>query len=218
MAPRQPQDVSDHESASGAESTSDSASAISEPAHLLNEVSQEAGPGEVEEEFHTDESDASGLSDEAEQGSDEDEENDEDDEDEDDALPPGAPLLPPELLEPLPSPAYSMANPISTPWEQMTPKQKKAQRSRSRQSKQRVWDRVKGDAKGSGVLEAGRVAQIKRGVVSRRDRVVSGRVGKKARPLVSGRQLLLESRKRAVQEEGRELMRPAKRAKTMRKG
>ena len=128
-----------------------------------------------------------------------------------------APLLPLELLKPLPSPAYSLHQSISIPREQMTREQKVAQRNRSRKAKKSVWDRLRQDSEGTGVLEAGKIAQLKRGIVSRVDKVRNGRIKKKAKVKQqgSGRQQLLEDRKRAVEENKSQLMRPAKKQKRM---
>lgn len=128
-----------------------------------------------------------------------------------------APYLPPHLLTSRPDPTQSVQQAIA-PHDQLTRKQKAGQRNRSRQAKKRVWDRLRREAKGSGVLEAGRAAQIKRGVApSTKNRVKSGRVEKvrKREVQASGRQQLLEQRKRAVRQMGSEDKRPAKRAKMM---
>jgi hypothetical protein len=146
---------------------------------------------EQEQEYHT--------STDSQASSDNDEE--EDDIEDDGQRPPSAPLLPPELLRPLPSPAQS---PVVIPYSQMTRKQKRAQRNHSRQAKKAVWEQLREGSGGTGVLEAGQVAQLKRGVgVSESDgqrKVRSGRVEKKKKlkPKFSGRQQLVEERKRAA--------------------
>ncbi|KAK3057376.1 hypothetical protein LTR09_001559 [Extremus antarcticus] len=151
---------------------------------------------DIEQEYHTSDEDASGL----------------EDDDPENVVAYRAPLLPAEVLKPLPSPVLSLQD---IPWERMTRKQKRAQRNQSRQAKKAVWDQLKEDASGTGVLEAGKVAQLKRGVGQPRKRVKSGRVQKsQTKPRVSGRQQLIEQRKRvAAESEGG--MRPAaKKAKT----
>ena len=62
------------------------------------------------------------------------------------------------------------------------------------------------------MLEAGKFAQLKRGIVLRGDKVRNGRIMKKTnvKQRASGRQQLLEDRKRAVKESKSQLMRPAK--------
>lgn len=150
-----------------------------------------------EEEFHTEDSDASegGLDAGAEQ-------DEESDVDADGSAASGIPLLPESLLKQLPQrkpPAPSLAH---IPWDQLTPKQKRARRNNSRKEKKREYDRLREEAQGTGVLEAGKAAQKKRGIVPavKRDRVKSGRVEKKGRDKVrvSGRQQMIEQRKRAV--------------------
>ncbi|KAK5164458.1 uncharacterized protein LTR77_009664 [Saxophila tyrrhenica] len=131
------------------------------------------------------------------------------------SLQPRAPLLPAEVLKPLPSPTRSLQD---IPLERMTRKQKRAERNRSRQAKKAVWDQLRAEAKGSGVLEAGKVAQLKRGAGKSKEKVRSGRVEKaggkktKAKSKVSGRQEMLEDRKRQIRSTGEG--RKGKRAKT----
>jgi hypothetical protein len=154
------------------ESSSESASDESIPA---------APENGFEEEFHT----SSG------------EDNSEDEDREEHLLESTTPLLPPEILKPLPSPAQS---PADIPWGKLSRKEKRAERNRSRQAKKRVWDQLRESSKGTGVLEAGKAAQAKRGVGSGKDRVTTGRIEKKSshKPKTSGRQQLLEHRKRAA--------------------
>lgn len=132
---------------------------------------------------------------------------------------PNIPLLPESLLKALPSAARLAPSLAKIPWDQLTPKQKKARRNNSREMKKRTYDRLLAEAKESGVLEAGKAAQRKRGVVPRvkKDRVRSGRVEKKeaAKVKVSGRQRLMEDRKKAVKAAaGGEKGRVRKRART----
>ena len=202
MAPQMPEDFSDNESISSLESEDDSESATSEPSNVLNQVSQADGVEDMEEEFHTEDSDLS--------NSEEDEQEVEGKELEGRAAVPDPPLLSAELLKPLPSPAFSQQHAVAVPWNQMTSKQKKTQRNRSRQAKKKEWDRLRQETKGAGVLEAGRVAQLKRGVVPSGEKVRNGRVTKTARPQASGRQRLLEQRKTIVGRSQSELARPKK--------
>ncbi|KAK5129953.1 hypothetical protein LTR08_002670 [Meristemomyces frigidus] len=123
-----------------------------------------------EEEFHTDASD------------------EEDNADEDDAPPPPpAPYLPAHLLAQSTQPTPHIARP---PWAQMTPQQKRSQR----RQEYRVQKRVRDGLQASGVVQAQRV--------STQPRLVAGRVGKSrsgnVKREVSGRQILLEERKRAM--------------------
>ncbi|KAK0861201.1 hypothetical protein LTS02_007950 [Friedmanniomyces endolithicus] len=117
---------------------------------------------------------------------------------EDDANPSPAdagPYLPAHLLK-TPLPSTPQLQP--TPFAQLSRKQKKGQRRTNRQLKKRQWDQLRADAQASGVLEAGKAAQVKRGVLRESDRVRSGRVGKKRKVgmEVSGRERMLEERKR----------------------
>lgn len=206
MVPRRPEDMGDHgeedevASSSGEE---DSAfdNSVSEQSDIGSENDQESLEDEQEDlevEYHTEESE-----DEAEEASN------------DNAPTTRAPLLPAELLKPsLPSPAFSLQQPI--PWERMTREQKVAQRNRDRKRKKRVWDRLRRDSEGTGVLEAGKVAQITRGIVGK---VRSGRVVKKVKEKakLSGRQEILEQRKRDVEERGKALMRPVGKGRKQKK-
>lgn len=199
MVPRRPGELSEHGDGPTSGSRDDESESASEASDLLDEeVDMQDG---VEPEYHTEESQ---------------EETDERENDsEHELLDNTAPLLPKELLKPLPSPAFSFQHAVLIPREQMTREQKVAQRNRSRKSKKRVWDRLKRDSEGTGVLEAGKVAQWKRGIIARKDRVASGRVAKKAKvkQQVSGRQQLLEDRKRAVEQSKCQLLRPPKKGR-----
>ncbi|KAK4545208.1 hypothetical protein LTR36_003387 [Oleoguttula mirabilis] len=200
MVPRRPNDTAEHSPSI----TSDEASGT--------DVGDEQEP---EQDFHTEESDISEAEDAPAGLEEEYHTEDSDDEDGDDGEPrQAAPYLPAHLLKPLPSLAHSAQQAVSIPWAQMTRPQKEAQRSRSRQAKRRVYDRLRQDTKGSGVLQAGRAAQVKRGVASGKDRVKSGRIGKQGAVPVSGRQQMLEHRKRAVEQGSRQQGRNAKKLKT----
>ncbi|KAK3717007.1 hypothetical protein LTR37_006062 [Vermiconidia calcicola] len=196
MAPRQPEDVSEDDPASNPESGEDSEATVIEPADLLDQVLQDG-----EQEYHTESEGEDDVDHGAGTG-----------------VPwSSAPLLPAELSKPLPSPVHSLQA-ISIPWEQMTRQQKKAQRNRSRQGKKKAWDRLREEAEGTGVLEAGKAAQMKRGIVaSKKEKVRTGRVEKQSKPKTSGRQHMIEQRKRVLlgQSKGEPMaLSPARRPKT----
>lgn len=169
-----------------------------------------AGLEDGEEEFHTEDSDASeeDIGADAEVGERSDEESDAESDENTNA--PAVPLLPDHLLKPTtkqPAPI-----PASIPWDQLTRPQKRARRNNSRKMKKRSYDRLAAGVKGTATLDAGKVAQVKRGVVSvgKRDGVRSGRVEKKrsgkgeeGKVKVSGLQRLVEGRKREVGVAGR---------------
>jgi hypothetical protein len=201
MVPRQPEMPSDNKVEQVSSSEDGESNADPTSSEARNE--QFDVEGDMEQEYHTEESEN-------------DSENEEPDSDMD-ILATSAPLLPPELLKPLPIPAYSLHQPISIPRDQMTREQKVAQRNRSRKVKKRAWDRLGRDSEGIGVLEAGKVAQWKRGLVVRGDKVRNRRITKqvKVKQQGSGRQQLLEDRKRAIEESKSRLMRPAKKQRRM---
>lgn len=152
-----------------------------------------------EEEFHTEDSESSkdGTDAESDQG-----ESDLDA----GAIAPGVPLLPESLLKHIPQSAPPLKTLANVPWDQLTPKQKKDRRNNSRKTKKREYDRLQGEVKGTGVLEAGQAAQKKRGVAPvKKEKVRSGRVEKKgktkakAKAKMSGKQQMIEQRKRTVQ-------------------
>lgn len=152
---------------------------------------------EGEEEFHTEDSEDS--EDDADQSAQVEE--DETAGDHVSETAPGIAPLPEHLLKPQAQPVQPAQSLADMPWDRLTAKQKKARRNNGRRMKKRTWDRLRAETKGTGVLEAGKVAQAKRGVLSTGDKVRSGRVEKKAREGLakSGRQQLLEERKRTVQ-------------------
>ena len=157
----------------------------------MDQIAQAGDAGGIEEEYHTEDSDVgsdSGQDNEAEEAEQDPSEN---------ALPSDAPLLPLELLKPLPSPAYSPHD-TNIPWEQMTRKEKRRERQYSRRAKKQVWIDLKEKTNGTAVLEKGRVAQLKRGVKISKDRVRIGRVEKPVRQQKSGRQQLLEQRRKLL--------------------
>lgn len=146
---------------------------------------------EGEEEFHTEDSENS-----------EDVEDDGGSDLEGDESASGVPLLPESLLKHIPQAAQSAPSLADVPWEKLSSKQKKARRNNSRKMKKRQYDRLRGEVKGTGVLEAGKAAQEKRGIPpAKKDKVRSARVEKKTREAnsVSGRQKMLDNRKRAVE-------------------
>lgn len=146
-----------------------------------------------------------GESDDDDEAEDEEEEGDES---EDEDLVPvvaSAPLLPQHLLKPMPSPAHSAQNAPAMQWSEMSSKQKHVQRTRSRQYKKRVYDSLRKHTEGTGVLKAGKMAQIKRGVAPAVGKVKTGRVEKSKGGIAqSGRQKLLQQRKEAVRRVPRE--------------
>ncbi|KAK4574927.1 hypothetical protein LTR86_000776 [Recurvomyces mirabilis] len=114
------------------------------------------------------------------------------------------PYLPAHLLKPAEIKSIKTDEPATEiPWEQKTPKQKAGSRRSSRQRKKRQYDRLQTGVQGSGVVEAGMAAQVKRGVVTKFSDVEekTKRVGAKGRvvkPQTSGRQQILEARQREV--------------------
>lgn len=218
MAPREPEDITQQDISLSFGSEENSESDIGVSSNFLNHVSQ-ADIEDMEQEYHTEESNASKFGQDDEQASDMEGQVGEEFPAKSEMVA-EPPLLPAQLLKPLPSPAYSLWNHVSIPWDQMTRKQKKAERLRSRKAAKREWhtmqrdlERLQREAKDTGALEAGRIAQVKRGIVKARDKIKSGRVEKKTKPQVSGRQRLLQERKRLVELSGRELMRPPKKTK-----
>lgn len=132
-------------------------------------------------------------------------------------LPTNAPLLPAELLKPLPSPAHSLWDGINIPWNQMTPEQKRAERLRSRRAAKREWDAmqesmdsVQDAATQSGALDAGKMAQRRRTKSQPLSKTKSGRVTKGTRLQISGRDRLLQTRKKLV-ERNSQTLKPSKR-------
>lgn len=208
MARRIPQENVEDDSGQSSGHENELESSTNQPSEQLD---QPVGEEDMEEAFHTEESDLSNASD-RDDGSELEEYDIADLETQPSATDP--PLLPAELLKPLPSPANSPRHAVSIPWSQMTRAQKKGQRRSSRQAKKREWDRLRREANETGVLQAGKAAQLKRGIKKARDKVKSGRIEKKEKSKPSGRQQLLEQRKRLVEESNRELMKPAKKAKT----
>ena len=209
MAPRAPGDISEDESTSAIESGDDPESVSSERAQLPNQLPLDDALEPMKENYHTEGSDASTSEDERDQdvaGNGEVVAASE-------SAAPGPPLLPAELLKPLPSPANSPRNAVF-PRDQTTQGQKTTNTKRSRRAKQQAFDWLREETKGTGVLEAGRVAQLKRGVVPARDRVRKGRIEKKTEVQVSGRQRLLEQRKKLDEQKGKQFLGPSKKAKT----
>ncbi|KAK4632416.1 hypothetical protein CLAFUW4_02537 [Fulvia fulva] len=151
-----------------------------------------AAIAEDEEEFHT----ASG---------------DEGD-DEDDHVP-SAPLLPASLLKSKPT---STSVPVKISWNSLSRHQKKALRDEMGVSMKELRTQVQG----TGVIEAGRAAQLKRGILPA-DKVAGSRIAKKRKrkggqPKIesSGKQKLIEERKRRMLENARGSVLPVKKRKT----
>lgn len=209
MPPRSDESASEDESSNHASEAS-----INQPSALLDEVSQNVSDGN-EQEYPTENSE--GFGSEESRIDDLDADNQEDDAEATGHIP-DPPLLPLDLLKPLPSPADSPQLPVSITWEQMSRKDKRAERLRSVKLKKKDWDRLREGAKKSGSLAAGRMAQLKRGIMVGGGRTQSGRVEKMSKPQVSGRQRLLQERKRAVEQSTSELMVSSKKAKTQPKG
>lgn len=112
------------------------------------------------------------------------------------------PYLPLHLLRTAADAGEAAPDTAAIPWEQMTRKQKRRQRKSRIRAKKGQWEELRQVAKGSGVLEAGKFAQAKRGVVPARDKVTRGMVEKRkmkrkpSEPRLSGRQQMLEQRRR----------------------
>jgi len=172
----------------------------------------ESSEEELEQEYHTEDSEENDLELPAEGAVDDgDVTEDGDSEDEVDDRP-AAPYLPEHLLKaPIGPPPSTLR--VTLP-ENMNRKQRQDKKRTIKSRQRRVKRRIQRKLEGTGVLEAGIAAQIKRGIVPvpKRDRVQSGRVGKKSKKVeVSGRQQLLEARKRVrADSEG---ARPAKKGK-----
>lgn len=215
MAPKERKATELARSVSRSDSSEGSSAGDGDSSKLLHHILQ-AEDFDAEEEYHTDPSEASDpvsfsvKRDVKEDGVEEEEDDLESEEDN----APSVPLLPPELLNPiLPSPAYSSRNVASLPHEQMTRLQKKAERNRSRKTKKKMWEQRQRDAELKVVLKAGEAAQLRRGVRPSTDRVRKGRIAKKAKVQSSGRQKLIEERKRQIGQSESEARRPIKRPK-----
>lgn len=142
----------------------------------------------LEREYHTDESDSDAYSEDA------------------NTVPRHAPpYLPAHLLE-FTSTSESFAPPrLSVPYDELTKQQRRNIRKRKWNTEQNKLRKLKAEAQANGVLAAGKAAQIKRNVLPKSNRVRSGRVGKKRKPErveVSGRQRILEQRKRRLEQLG----------------
>lgn len=208
MAPREPEMASDDESSESVESE-ESSESDGDPSTLLDQVSRTDDLEGMEKEYHTEESDISDIEEDEQQQSDSN----------DSISAAEAPLLPPELLKPLPSPAYSPWNDVSIPWAQMTRKQKQAERLRSRRAAKEDWDRMQRDLKRMegqagehGARDAGMIAQLKREIAKVNDRRKRGRVEKTSTIEISGREKLLKERKLAVKSSRSGLKRPLEKA------
>lgn len=192
MAPRKPEEASDSDSQGERDE-----SELSEVEEVIG--AQQQPVVEAQEEYHTEESDGSDSA----EPSHVDEQTNDDDEDEDGdvrSIPKtDVSLLPAHLLKALASPASTAAAPSFIPHDEMNRKEKIVERRQNRRAKKRKWDKLRAETAGTGVLEAGRAAQLKRGIVPNRAKVLTGRVGKKrALQPKSGRQMLVDSRKRVL--------------------
>lgn len=196
MVPLQPDETSDEDSASHSEvGQQPNGHAELDLTTLHNGVD--------EQEYHTSDSEDR-TGDDLSRVDDEDEVNNEDR-----AVPPTAPLLPLNILQTRPPPTQAVAD---IPWDRLTRKQKQARRNRSRKMKKAAMELVRSGIEGNGVLEAGRAAQSRRGVLTSAttDRVRGGRIEKRERKeVVSGRQRVLEERKRLVGKDSGRNMRPS---------
>ena len=195
MAPIPSESESDSESSES--SRSGSGSRDGDSSTMAREGAEAA-----EEEFHTeDESDVSDEEEDANKPGANNNNEEESDSDSDEDVG-GVPLLPESVLKQATDSAQALQNIAGIPWEKLTRKQKKARRHNSRKAKKRDYDRLREQTKGSGVVEAGKVAQVKRGVapLPPRNKVAGGRVQKRGKAGVqaSGRQQMLEERKRSV--------------------
>lgn len=211
MAQTEAEVIKDGGSVSIDESEEDSLSEAGDVINSSNRILSKNGFEHAEEEFHTEESDMSDSEDDGENASDLDELSDGND------LKPAVPttdtpLLPAELLKPLPSPTFSLFDGVTIPWNQMTRDQKRAERLRSRRAAKREWDAMqrgmsgtKDAAKQSGALDAGRMAQLRRTKSEPVAKVRSGRVKKETKRQMSGRDRLLQARKKSVERESQAL-------------
>nr|POE86548.1 hypothetical protein CFP56_46732 [Quercus suber] len=164
-----------------------------------DEESLQSGEDLSDEEFHTEDED----DEEAVDGSESNDE-DEDNDDEADGLEhviadqttTSAPLLPSHLLQPESAIEHAVLEAAI-----LTRKQRRAQSAKDRKAKRQLYAQIRRDARGSGVLEAGAAARIRRGLALGADKVASGRIQKKkssqpSQVIQSGRQQLLNKRKR----------------------
>ncbi|KAK3654454.1 hypothetical protein LTR56_004084 [Elasticomyces elasticus] len=138
------------------------------------------------------------------------EDDDDSDDSEDEATEP-APYLPEHLLK---APTTLDSSVPYTPHKRLEYYQRKKQRREER----RELERLRTDAEANGVLAAGRAAQIKRSIALKIDRVRQGRISKKtkAKVEVSGRQAMLDERKR-LRSSSQSVPQPSKKARRKRK-
>lgn len=134
---------------------------------------------------------------------------DEDEDEGDDTLVPDTdepPRLPMELLK-----AHNDRESVEPSGENRlegaTNKQRRRMRKNEIRRKKKQWMRLQRDVKGTGVVKAGKAAQKTRGIMPSKSGVSgvkSGRVHKATKPAISGRQRLLEDRKRVASGSGRD--------------
>lgn len=157
--------------------------AIEQGYHTQPSDDEETGPTEeAPAEYHTDSEDASDASPESE--------ND-------------IPLLPAELLNSKPTAPSTLGTRID--WDSMTQKERKALRDDLGVSMREL----RTEAQRNGVIDAGKMAQLKRGIRPA-EKVAGGRVakrkkrkgGKQERPAMSGKQKLIEQRGRETKKRG----------------
>ncbi|KAI7358019.1 hypothetical protein KC354_g9824 [Hortaea werneckii] len=161
----------------------------------LEDVRSDSDLDEAEEEFHTE------GSEDDEDGGDEalEEYHTEGSEDDEDVAQDPKPFLPQHLLSSTSEPAQRSLKNI--PWEQLTANQRRNQKEKARRARKRAaGDLQEEGGKNGSALNIGNVAKK---VESRqsdsktsKSRVKKGRVEKSTRPTVSGRQNILEARKR----------------------
>ncbi|RMY53737.1 hypothetical protein D0864_14060 [Hortaea werneckii] len=161
----------------------------------LEDVHSDSDLDEAEEEFHT-------------EGSEDDEDGDDEEleeyhtegsEDDEAVAQEPKPFLPEHLLSSTSGPApRSLKN---VPWEQLTANQRRNQKEKARRARKRAAGRLQEESGKTG--SALKIANIAEKVESKQSksktstsRVKKGRVEKGARPIVSGRQNILEARKR----------------------
>ena len=118
-----------------------------------------------------------------------------------------APLLPTELLKSKPT---TKSAPVKTSWDKLSQREKKALRDEIGISMKELRTQVQG----TGVIEAGRAAQVKRGILPA-DKVAGSRIAKKRKrkgrePKIeaSGKQRLIEQRRQRALQNARGSVQP----------
>ncbi|EME47161.1 hypothetical protein DOTSEDRAFT_69204 [Dothistroma septosporum NZE10] len=169
---------------------------------------------DAEEEFHTeDESEAEDAAHLAGEDSEEEfhtasEDEEEPDDESETRVARSAPLLPAALLK---SKSTTNPVPVKISWDQLSRADKKALRDEMGVSMKQLRTQVQG----TGVLEAGRAAQVKRGILPA-DKVAGSRIARRKRkgrePKIeaSGKQTLIEARKQRALLNARGSVQPVK--------